>query len=142
MSTVLEIPGCSVAQLVEDETLPLADGTLSLFQSEDDESLTVLIQEMAFPLSKTSPVFTHSQNNRWYFFAVPGAQGSFIRVTLPEGVEVSGSKYEKLRDQLEDKLIKQGLLQSRFLAAGDELGSSVKQEAVALSATIASQVET
>ncbi|KAF8321684.1 hypothetical protein DL93DRAFT_2093663 [Clavulina sp. PMI_390] len=80
--------------------------------------------------SHLTTVFTHAENPRWYFFLLsfpsdspdPSAtsrprsnssavgSGSYVRITLPEGVEIPGSALEKLRDAWEDILMGRGFL--------------------------------
>jgi len=56
--------------------------------------------------------------------------GSYIRLTLPEGVAETGSALEKTRDAFEDVLISRGFLKGAGIESfGDELGRSVRQDA-------------
>ncbi|KAG9024510.1 hypothetical protein FRB95_011429 [Tulasnella sp. JGI-2019a] len=136
MTTIVEIPSCSAAQLVETAAFPLGDGTLQVVISAD--TVTLRLAELAFPLSPHSPVLTHSQNPLWYFFKGP-VEGSYVRITLPEQSALEGTPEHELRDRFEDALIHAGLLTTGVEAAGDEISASVKEDATWVSKWITSR---
>lgn len=111
-------------------------------------ALTLQIGHAAFVLEPSlTTVFTHSENSRWYFWTLtlPSASspdspdhpsgtsvgsGSYVRLTLPEGVDVPGSALEKSRDAFEDILIGREFLSGdTVFSAADEIGRSVSQDA-------------
>jgi len=141
MTSLVTIPDCSASQLVESSTIPLAFGTLDLLQDDQTRALTLKMGDFAFPLVPNTPVFTHSENALWYFFSIPAVSGSYVRVALPEGIAVSGSEEEKLRDRFETILVEYKLLKTGVEAVGDELGAKVKEEARHLGNLIRSQVD-
>lgn len=114
-------------------------------------TLTLQVGQAAFVLEPhLTTVFTHSENARWYFWTLtlPSSEptsvdhpsghstvgsGSYIRLTLPEGVEVPGSALEKSRDAFEDVLIGRGFLSGDgTLDVVSEIGKSVKSGAGAV----------
>lgn len=139
MTTIVTIEACSAAQLVEKADIPLESGTLTLLKDANG-TLTLKLSSLAFPLSNR-PVFTHSQSPLWYFFKTPGAEGSFVRITLPPDVGIQGSPEEKLRDTFENALVEAGLLKTGVEAAGDEFGAGVKEDAQRLASYINSNVK-
>lgn len=128
-------------------------------------ALTLRIGNAAFSLEPSlTTVFTHAENARWYFFSltlsseatssspspdVPApavhptstgsvvGSGSYIRLTLPEGVSTPGSAEEKVRDAFEDVLIGRGFLSGDpLLSAADEIGRRISDEASTAASTL------
>jgi len=118
-------------------------------------ALTLRVGTAAFSLEPSlTTAFTHAENARWYFFSLtlppkafpssPSAEtsksaahtavgsGSYVRLTLPEGITIPGSILEKQRDVFEDVLIGRGFLSGDpVLSATDEIARSISQEASA-----------
>ncbi|KAG8899205.1 hypothetical protein FRB99_006879 [Tulasnella sp. 403] len=140
-STILTLDRCTAEQLVEKDTVLLASGTLALVRDSETRGLTLLLGELAFPLSASTPFFTHAQNPLWYFFKAPGIETSYVRITFPEAVIESGSVEEELRDRFENALIKESLLKAGIGAVGDEVGATFKQDATNIATLINSQVK-
>lgn len=138
MTTVVEIPGSSAAQLVETAAFTLGEGTLAVIINAD--AVTLRLAELAFPLSPTTPVLTHAHNPLWYFFKGP-VSGSYVRITLPEQSAVSGTSESELRDRFEEALIQAGLLTTGVEAAGDEISAGVKEDAAWVSNWVTARSE-
>jgi hypothetical protein len=58
---------------------------------------------------------------------------SYIKVVLPSSVAERGSEFAKLQERFEEILIKYGLLKDGIEAIGDELGRSVRENALVAS---------
>lgn len=55
-----------------------------------------------------------------------------MKVTLPEGVTVHGSPFEKLQTQFEQILVHHGLLKEGVEAVADEVGKSMRESSASV----------
>ena len=55
-----------------------------------------------------------------------------MKVTLPEGVKVQGSPFEKLQTQFEQVLVRHGLLKEGVEAVADEVGKSMRESSASV----------
>lgn len=138
MTTIVEIPGSSAAQLVETAAFPLGEGTLAVIINAD--AVTLRLAQLAFPLSPATPVLTHPHDPLWYFFKGP-VSGSYVRITLPEQSVETGTPESELRDLFEEALIHAGLLITDLEAAGDEVSADVKDDVAWVNNWVTAQSE-
>lgn len=145
MAALITIDNCNAEQLVGTETAHLSTGQLNIYPAGDptenkDINLT-LGPSAAFHLSpSTSTFFTHASNTRIYLISLPLGEsigsGSYVQITLPEGIDVPGSEAEKARDTFEEILVSRGFLKEGVEAAGDELGRGIAEGAAGISSSI------
>lgn len=56
-----------------------------------------------------------------------GVVRRYVKITLPEGVTIQGSPFERLQTQFEQILVQHGLLKEGVEAVADELGKSMRE---------------
>ena len=61
-----------------------------------------------------------------------------MKVTLPEGVAVQGSPFEKLQTQFEQILVHHGLLKEGIEAVADEVGKSMRESSAGVAQSVRS----
>lgn len=147
----------------ESETATTNNDSPTHEAAPNKNALTLRVAGAAFSFEPhLTTVFTHAENPRWYFFSLslpsnsspsPSAaasstlgattaapavgSGSYVRFTLPEGIDVPGSVLEKSRDAFEDILIGRGFLSGdAVLSAADELGRAFVHDASAAAEAI------
>ncbi|CCO36464.1 hypothetical protein BN14_10599 [Rhizoctonia solani AG-1 IB] len=143
---LVSIENCTTVQVLSTQDVPLATGTLQLLPAESTDSasptahsadasspiLTLKIGNAAFPITKTTPFYTHTSSSRIYLFApaledVAVGAGTYVKITLPEDIATPGSEAEKSRDAFEEVLLNHGLLQEGTAAFADELASGARE---------------
>jgi len=141
------IPDVVATHVLGESTAELGKGDLSLLLTEDvnvsaptsptkasgrTPVLTLSVGKAAFPLFKTTVFGTLADDMRVYVFTpeIGGEVGGYVKITLPEGVQVVGSPFEKLQTKFEEVLIHHGLLKEGIEAVADEIGKSMRDDSV------------
>ncbi|RPD53899.1 hypothetical protein L226DRAFT_469953 [Lentinus tigrinus ALCF2SS1-7] len=111
---LISIPGVIAAQVLNEETTVLSEGTLSLIlmpksDQHSEPVLTLTVGKAAFPLYKSTTFIA---------IVLPASPGS-----LDAPVDLA-----ELQNQLELILIHHGLLKDGFEAAADEVARSVRED--------------
>ncbi|TFY60917.1 hypothetical protein EVJ58_g4844 [Rhodofomes roseus] len=75
---------------------------------------------------------------RVYVFTpeIGGEVGGYVKITLPEGVTVQGSPFEKLQTKFEEILVHHGLLKEGIEAVADEVGKSMREGSANVAQTV------
>ncbi|KAF8599495.1 hypothetical protein BDV93DRAFT_546845 [Ceratobasidium sp. AG-I] len=130
-SQIISIENCTAAQILTSRDVPLASGTLRLVENQAPEAgltstiMTLEIGRATFPLTKYTAFFTHVTSSRIYIFSptledVSLGAGTYVKITLPQDVQVEGSEAEQARKSFEGALVKHGLLQGGPVAVANE----------------------
>ncbi|KAH9841153.1 uncharacterized protein C8Q71DRAFT_702214 [Rhodofomes roseus] len=161
---LLAIPDCVAAHVLGETTAELGRGDLTLVLTTKSEVsapaapsatgasqhplLTLAVGSAAFPLFKTTTFGTINDDERVYVFTpeiggehVAGQLSStlvrsYVKITLPEGVTVQGSPFEKLQTQFEEILVHHGLLKEGIEAVADEVGKSMREGSANVAQTV------
>ncbi|KAB5591983.1 Senescence-associated protein [Ceratobasidium theobromae] len=154
-TTLVSIDDCTSVQVLPAMEVPLAVGTLQLLDASEPAAqsptthssdtsgiiLTLKIGNAAFPITKSTPFYTHTSSPRIYIFApvlddtAVGA-GTYVKLTLPEDIQVSGSEAEVARNMFEEILVERGLLQEGTAAVADEIASSAREAGLKAASSI------
>jgi hypothetical protein len=154
---LVSIENCTSVQVLSSQDVPLASGTLTLLSAPEQQPtegtpaphssdtttaiLTLKIGNAAFPITKSTAFYTHVSSPRIYIFSpilddVAIGAGTYVKITLPEGINVEGSEEEKARNAFEEVLVQHGLLQEGPAAVADELSESAREAGQAAAAGI------
>ncbi|KAG8705737.1 hypothetical protein FRC08_001488 [Ceratobasidium sp. 394] len=143
---LVSIDNCTVVQVLSSQDVPLASGTLQLLPASEQQStegaptlhssdspiLTLKVGNAAFPISKSTTFYTHADSPRIYIFSPTldetaiGA-GTYVKITLPNEIEVEGSDAERARNAFEEVLVQHKLLEEGAGAVADEISAGARE---------------